>query len=57
VIEQHAEHYTTHRPHRSREQRPPDHAGIPASSSTAQFDPILRRTVGGGLINEYESAA
>ena len=57
VIEQYVEHYNTHRPHRSLEQRPPDHAGIPASSSTAQFDRIQRRTVVGGLINEYERAA
>jgi putative transposase len=34
VIEQYVEHYNTHRPHRSLEQRPPDHAGIPASSPT-----------------------
>ena len=57
VIEQYVEHYNTHRPHRSLGQRPPDHAGIPASSSTAQFDRIQRRTVVGGLINEYERAA
>jgi putative transposase len=57
VIEQYVEHYNTHRPHRSLEQRPPDHAGIPASSSTAQLDQIQRRTVVGGLINEYEGAA
>jgi len=57
VIEQYVEHYNTHRPHRSLGQRPPDHAGIPASSSTSQFDRIQRRTVVGGLINEYERAA
>jgi putative transposase len=57
VIEQYVEHYNTHRPHRSLEQRPPDHAHIPAPSSTAQFDRIRRRTVVGGLINEYERAA
>jgi putative transposase len=57
VIEQYIEHYNTHRPHRSLGQRPPDHAGTPASSSTSQFDRIQRRTVIGGLINEYERAA
>jgi putative transposase len=51
------ERYDTHRPHRSLEQRPPDHAEIPASSSTSQFDRIQQRTVVGGLINEYERAA
>jgi putative transposase len=57
VIEQYVEHYNTHRPHRSLAQRPPDHVGTHASSSTAQFDRIHRRTIVGGLINEYEGAA
>jgi putative transposase len=53
VIEQNVEqNYNTHRPHRSLGQRPPDHADIPASSSTAPCDRIQRRTVVGGLINE-----
>ena len=57
VIKQYVEHYNTHRPHRSLEQRPPDHAGIPASFSTSPFDRIQRPTVVGGLINQYERAA
>jgi transposase InsO family protein len=47
-------HYNRHRPHRSRQQRPPDHddqASLPLDL------PVLRRKVLGGVINEYYRAA
>jgi putative transposase len=47
-------HYNRHRPHQSRQQRPPDHddqASVPLDL------PVLRRKVLGGVINEYYRAA
>ena len=47
-------HYNRHRPHQSRQQRPPDHdgrAGVPLDL------PVQRRKVLGGVINEYYRAA
>ena len=47
-------HYNRHRPHQSRQQRPPDHddqAGVPLDL------PVHRRKVLGGVINEYYRAA
>ena len=47
-------HYNRHRPHQSRQQRPPDHddqASVPLNL------PVLRRKVLGGVINEYYRAA
>ncbi len=49
-----AGHYNGHRPHQSRQQRPPDHdmpAGMPLEA------PVRRRKVLGGVINEYYRAA
>ncbi|ONI93022.1 hypothetical protein ALI22I_00585 [Saccharothrix sp. ALI-22-I] len=54
VPDRHVPHYNHRRPHRARELTPPrlDHA-IPQPSRT----PIRRRSILGGLINEYEPAA
>ena len=54
VLRAYAGHYNGHRPHQSRQQRPPDHdesAVIPLDA------PVQRRKVLGGVINEYHRAA
>jgi putative transposase len=54
VLGEYAAHYNRHRPHQSRQQRPPDHSG----QNSASLDlPIQRRKVLGGVINEYNRAA
>ena len=53
VLRDYAGHYNVHRPHQSRQQRPPDHdesAVIPLDA------PVQRRKVLGGVINEYHRA-
>ncbi len=46
--------YNRHRPHRSRQQRPPDHDG----RAEVPLDlPVQRRKVLGGVISEYYQAA
>ena len=54
VLGQYAGHYSGHRPHQSRQQRPPDRddqACVPLDL------PVKRRKVLGGMINEYYQAA
>jgi putative transposase len=54
VLGEYAGHYNGHRPHQSRQQRPPDRddqAGVPPDL------PVQRRKVLGGLINEHYQAA
>jgi putative transposase len=55
VLREYAGHYNRHRPHQSRQQRPPDQAGLPAGASLNL--PVKRRKVLGGVINEYYRAA
>jgi putative transposase len=53
VLGEYAGHYNGHRPHQSREQRPPDRddqARVPLDL------PVQRRKVLGGMINEYYAA-
>ena len=53
VLRQYADH-NRHRPHQSRQQRPPDQD----DQATAPLDlPVQRRKVLGGVINEYYQAA
>jgi putative transposase len=54
ALSQYAAHYNGHRPHQSRQQRPPDHDG---QASSPPDLPIQRRKVLGGVINEYYRAA
>ncbi|MCP4087723.1 MAG: transposase family protein [Actinomycetia bacterium] len=50
------EHYNSHRPHRSLEQRPPAAAGEPSPAPPATIT-VLRTTRCDGLISEYQNAA
>ena len=54
VLERYAGHYNGHRPHQSRQQRPPNHdtpVVVPPGA------PVQRRKVLRGAINEYRRAA
>ena len=54
VLRDYAGHYNDHRPHQSRQQRPPDHD----EPVVVPFDtPVQRRKVLGGVINQYHRAA
>ena len=54
VLGEYAGHYNGHRPHQSRQQRPPDHN----DQARPPLDlPVQRRKVLGGAINEYYQAA
>jgi hypothetical protein len=54
VLAEYARHYNGHRPHQSREQRPPLHESGQPTDMTAL---IKRRQVVHGLINEYRRVA
>jgi hypothetical protein len=54
VLGQYASHYNGHRPHQSRQQRPPDQD---CQASPPLDLPVRRRKVLGGVINEYYQAA
>jgi hypothetical protein len=54
VLGTYAGHYNSHRPHQSRQQRPPDHDPSAVLQPGAR---VQRRKVLGGVINEYYTAA
>ena len=54
VLGEYAGHYNRHRPHQSRQQRPPDQN---AQASAPLNMPVRRRKVLGGVISEYRRAA
>jgi len=58
VLDEYAEHFNQHRPHRARNLRPPDHdASTTAPVTDLAAARIQRRKILGGLIHEYERAA
>ncbi len=54
VLGKYAGHYNGHRPHQSRQQRPPDHD---TQVILPLDEPVHRRQILGGVINEYYRAA
>jgi transposase InsO family protein len=54
VLEEYVEHYNTHRPHRSLDQRPPAGRTPPPCGATVR---PLRRDRLGGLLHEYVQVA
>jgi putative transposase len=54
VLGEYAGHYNRHRPHQSRQQRPPDQQ---TQATTPLSLPVGRRKVLGGVISEYHQAA
>ena len=54
VLDDYVAHYNRHRPHQSRQQRPPDQDG---QASPPLDLPVRRRKVLGGVISEYYQAA
>jgi hypothetical protein len=54
VLGEFAGHYNVHRPHQSRQQRPPGQDG---QAGVRLDSPVQRRKVLGGVINEYYQAA
>jgi putative transposase len=57
VLDEYVAHYNRHRPHRTRNLRPPDSYDVTALISDRRTAEIQRRKVLGGLINEYQRAA
>ena len=56
LLVEYLEHYNSHRPHRSLNQRPPDTADLEVAEPVP-IDKIRRRPILSGPINEYHSAA
>ncbi|MFT9474738.1 integrase core domain-containing protein [Streptomyces sp. Mo3] len=57
VLAAYQRHYNTHRPHRSRDQLPPDAGQQPITVHNLNARRLLRTRVLGGLINEYHYTA
>ncbi len=56
VLREYVTHYNRHRPHQSRQQRPPDIETLPVQA-IANLRSVRRKPVVAGLINEYHQAA
>jgi len=56
VLRDYVTHYNRHRPHQSRQQRPPDIETQPVRD-VAELRSVRRKSVIAGLINEYHQAA
>ncbi|MEU7897685.1 hypothetical protein AB0B45_33110 [Nonomuraea sp. NPDC049152] len=59
MLREYLSHYNGHRPHQSRQQRPPDTATQPIQDVTHLNDlrTVRRKPVVAGLISEYHHAA
>jgi len=57
VLAEYQHHYNRHRPHRARDQRPPEAQDQPAVGHAPHAQWLLRTRVLGGVINEYRYAA
>jgi putative transposase len=59
VLGEYVIHYNDHRPHQSRQQRPPnlDIGSVPEAIDRTDLRPIRRRPVVTGVVNEYHQAA
>jgi len=56
MLHDYVEHYNTHRPHRSLDQRAPTR-DVPCGSRVVDLSAVRRRDRLGGLLHEYEIAA
>ena len=56
VLHEYVAHYNAHRPHQSRQQRPPDMQAQPVRD-VADLRSVRRKPVVAGVINEYHDAA
>jgi len=56
VVREYLIHYNQHRPHQSRQQRPPD-IETQSDRNVVGLRSVRRRPVVAGLINEYHHAA
>ncbi len=54
VLAEYQEHYNAHRPHRSRDQRPPEASRQPRDWPVDAPRRLLRIRVLGGVINQYQ---
>lgn len=57
VLDEYWSHYNRHRPHQSREQRPPDVQANPPPIPGLTDHPIRRTPILSGLISEYQHVA
>ncbi|MFF1691880.1 MULTISPECIES: integrase core domain-containing protein [unclassified Streptomyces] len=57
VLAEYQDHYNRHRPHRSRDQRPPEAQEQPAVLDGFEPRKLLRTRILSGAINEYRQAA
>ena len=56
VLHEYVRHYNGHRPHQSRQQRPPD-IETQAARDVADLRSVRRKRVVAGVVNEYHHAA
>lgn len=57
ILAEYQHHYNRHRPHRARDQRPPEAQDQPAAGNDPHAQRLLRTSVLGGIIHEYRYAA